>query len=101
MSSLDNIIKKSFNDPSSIEDVKARLKTIAGNENPTWNVSIVHLLIVLGMASQTSTTARRNLAIELGYSLPGHKEFTAEWNTGFIAFIIEKLAKGGSPPIER
>ncbi len=53
MSSLDNIIKKSFNDPSTIEDVKARLKTIAGNENPTWNVSIVHLLIVLGMASQT------------------------------------------------
>ena len=101
MSSLDNIIKKSFSEPSTIEDVKARLKAMAGHENPTWNVSIVHLLMVLGMGFPDFNQARHNLATELGYSLPGHKEFTAEWNTGFIAFIIEKLAKGSSPPIER
>jgi len=96
MSSLDNIINSEFNRPTTIEEVKTKLKTMARHEDSTWNLSIAHLLTVLGMAS--SQTTRHALAIELGYSLPGHTEFTAEWNTGFIAFIIEKLAKGSPPP---
>ena len=80
-------------------DVEQMLESIASNYpgKPNWRYSIVDLLTILGIDS--SLSARRQLAAELGYT--GDTSDTATMNTWLHKQVMRKLAEnGGKVPEE-
>jgi len=75
-------------------DVMGQLEKLAAS-NPqklNWRTSIVDMLKLLGMDS--SLTARKNLAVELG--CPADKlADSAQMNTWLHRQVLEKLAQNG------
>ncbi|AIR91077.1 DUF3597 domain-containing protein [Pseudomonas cremoricolorata] len=80
-------------------DVAQKLESLATqhSEPLNWRTSIVDLLKLLGLDS--SLTARKELASELGYS--GSTDDSAAMNTWLHAQVMKKLAEnGGKVPAE-
>jgi Domain of unknown function (DUF3597) len=75
------------------DEVKAMIEKIAGeqDENYNWDESIVDLMKLLKLDS--SFTARKQLAQELGYR--GKLDGSAEMNVWLHEQVIVKLAESG------
>ena len=85
--------------PASQVDVAAELSGMAAkaSEQLNWKTSIVDLLKLLGLDS--SLTARKQLAKELGYG--ASTDDTAAMNKWLISQVMQKLAaNGGRVPEE-
>jgi len=79
--------------PMSLDEVEAMIEKIADgqDEDLEWDRSIVDLMKLLKLDS--SLTARKQLAKELGYS--GALDGSAEMNTWLHGQVMTKLAEGG------
>jgi hypothetical protein len=75
------------------DEVEAMIEKIAGeqDENYNWDESIVDLMKLLKLDS--SFTARKQLAQELGYR--GKLDGSAEMNVWLHKQVMTKLAEGG------
>ena len=79
--------------PMSRDEVEAMIEKIADgqDEDLDWDRSIVDLMKLLKL--DTSLTARKQLAKELGYT--GAPDGSAEMNTWLHEQVMTKLAEGG------